>query len=589
MGDQPDRTDNPPESERTPRAPGSPSFSSAPQNLPASEDFDLLVEQYLAGTLSEDQAAILLSHLEHDLHAGRRLLDQVHLDAMLHEIADTPGGTGFGITRGISASTVAEDGNAPTLAAPGRRIQRWAAVAALIAVAAGAVWAIALRPTHRPPQVSAKPPVTQPAEAITASIAVLTRSVDARWQVEPGSSAAAPRTDGALEPGWLRLESGLAQIEFFHGAQVVLEGPAELKLVSASEAFCQSGKLRADVPPQARGFRIATPQADIIDRGTSVGVEVSPSAARVHVFEGAVELRSSPEAATAPAAASRVATLTQGQAATIDQAGGRREIALDPEAFATSEEIDRRLDESQRRWLVRWQEASVVANADSTLLIRFDFEGAEGSARVLANVAASAIDDAAIVGCGWAEGRWPGKSSLEYRGVGDRVRVEIDQPLQSITFAAWVRVHGLDRSYNSLFMSDAFNRGATHWQILRDGRVRLGVGAGKPQDIDSPVVFTPERLGQWIHLAVVYDDVARQVTHYVDGRPVSRSPMQPRPLLVGRAELGNWNPASRADGAPVRHFSGRIDEFWAYGRALSDEEIASMYAIGAGLTETATP
>ncbi len=58
----------------------------------------------------------------------------------------------------------------------------------------------------------------------------------------------APRVGSALEPGWLRLESGLAQVVFYSGARVVIEGPAELQLVSPNEAVCPTGRLLAEVP-----------------------------------------------------------------------------------------------------------------------------------------------------------------------------------------------------------------------------------------------------------------------------------------------------------------------------------------------------
>ena len=63
------------------------------------------------------------------------------------------------------------------------------------------------------------------------------------------------RSAGAtLEPGWVRLKSGMVAIDFFSGARVLIEGPAEFELRSGTEAFCQSGRLRAEVP--AAGARL---------------------------------------------------------------------------------------------------------------------------------------------------------------------------------------------------------------------------------------------------------------------------------------------------------------------------------------------
>ena len=83
-----------------------------------------------------------------------------------------------------------------------------------------------------------------PRETTSAAVAMLARVVDARWK--PGAKSL--QVGSALEPGWLRLESGLAQVDFYSGARVVIEGPAELQLLSPNEASCPSGRLLAEVP-----------------------------------------------------------------------------------------------------------------------------------------------------------------------------------------------------------------------------------------------------------------------------------------------------------------------------------------------------
>src|SRR6185295_18158061 len=116
-------------------------------------------------------------------------------------------------------------------------------------------------------------------------VAVLTRTVDAAWA--DGSRTFA--SGAPLDRGVLRLKSGLAEIEFFSGARVVLEGPGELQLISPLEATCPTGRLSAEVPPPARGFRINTPRGTVIDLGTAFGLDVTPSGPEVHVFKGEVE------------------------------------------------------------------------------------------------------------------------------------------------------------------------------------------------------------------------------------------------------------------------------------------------------------
>jgi hypothetical protein len=96
---------------------------------------------------------------------------------------------------------------------------------------------------------------------------------------------------GDLRPGrTLRIDRGLAEIQFRCGARVVVEGPARLEFLSATSARLHDGKLAARVPPEASGFEILCPQGRVIDLGTEFGLSVSPTgAADVYVFEGRVE------------------------------------------------------------------------------------------------------------------------------------------------------------------------------------------------------------------------------------------------------------------------------------------------------------
>ncbi len=88
------------------------------------------------------------------------------------------------------------------------------------------------------------------------ALAVLTRAVNARWE----SGGPAGLKEGAtLRPGRLRLAEGWVQIELFSGVSLILEGPADLELLSPRRAFCHRGKLRTHVPKQAQGFTVRAP------------------------------------------------------------------------------------------------------------------------------------------------------------------------------------------------------------------------------------------------------------------------------------------------------------------------------------------
>jgi hypothetical protein len=382
----------------------------------------------------------------------------------------------------------------------------------------------------------------------------------------------------ALAPGWLRLKAGVLQVEFFNGAHVVLEGPGELQVVSAKEAFCNSGKLSAEAPPSAHGFRIRTPQMNLVDLGTAFGLAVSGNGTVVHVFKGEVELQEKSAAKQ---------SLKEGEAASVGSGGTMRHFPASRGEFMSAADLDRFVLADQRLCHENWRTASAQISADRSLIVHFDFESVALLDRTLCNLAANAavVGDATIVGCSPGQGRWLNKHALEFSGVSSRVLLNVPGEFKSLTLAAWVRVNSLENNYNSLFMCDAFNPGAPHWQILCTGVVRLGVANRDPAahaEYDTPVIFTPERLGQWVHLAVVYDAAAKQVTHFVNGEVVKRQRLLfETPLRLGPTQLGNWNRGEyTSDATPIRNFSGRMDEFEFYRRSLSETEIRRLYAAG---------
>jgi len=375
--------------------------------------------------------------------------------------------------------------------------------------------------------------------ATSTAVAMLNRVVDARW----ASRDKSPRLGAPLEPGRLRLESGLAQVVFYSGARVAIEGPAELELISPSEASCRSGRLTAEVPPQARGFRIETPQMNVTDLGTVFGLDVNESQSELHVFKGSVEFQ--------PVAGSVPQKLQEGSGAVMDNSRSSRRIAANPAGFGSLFNLQTKSVAAESLRYDQWRATSRRLNQDPSLLVHFDFEHSAPSDWRLHNTSheGAAVPDGTIVGCRWVEGRWPVKPALEFRGVSDRVRLSVPGEFESLTLAAWVRVQGLDRQFNSLFMSDGFESGTLHWLIRNDGVLGLtviGRDPGNYQIFASPPVLTLDQFGMWLHLTMVLDGKAKRVLHYVNALPVSEKPLKiDPPFRVGTAELGNWNASGR--------------------------------------------
>jgi hypothetical protein len=84
------------------------------------------------------------------------------------------------------------------------------------------------------------------------------------------------------------IRSGLAQLVFESGAEVVLQGPCRLRIENSMLCRLFSGNVSAEVPHRAAGFTIRGPSAEVIDLGTRFGFSVGASNSEVHVFQGEV-------------------------------------------------------------------------------------------------------------------------------------------------------------------------------------------------------------------------------------------------------------------------------------------------------------
>jgi hypothetical protein len=458
---------------------------------------------------------------------------------------------------------------------PARRRRFGHTALVLTGLAAAIVVAVALLKIPIPRSL----PVDPPSEANDESVAVLLQVREADWD----ESEYPVRPGAALRPGWLRLKSGIAHLEFYSGATVILEGPAEFQLISRTEAYCARGTLRATVPPQAQGFVIGAPSLDLVDRGTEFGLQVRDGKrAEVHVFKGNVDLYD-PASGRAPAARKEVRT---GQGVRVDGPGVFQPIDISPAAFKTAQDLAKQLQEDTSRRQQEWHTQSAALRRDPAVLVYYPFESAEAWNRTLTDAAGERRQphDGAIVGCTWMAGRWPGKQALEFKRISDRVRINVAGEFDTLTFMTWVRIDALPNRFNSLFMTDSWEEFRPHWHINNEGVIELGVqGRGRRNGMHylTEPVITEDRLGQWTHLAVVFDRPNDHVTHYVNGRPVHQDALKlDAPLRLGDGEIGNWNTTTRKHSNPIRYFSGCMDEFILFARALTDAEVERLWTQG---------
>ena len=506
----------------------------------------LLLEKYRNGTLAAEERSELERELLSSADARKLFWEQARFHALLARWGQEEWG------RRMAA--------APKLvAAKPSPLWWWRGVKWGALAAAAAVFLLAAVIFHD--RLSSPAP----------GVAVLASAVGVEWS----DASHAPVQGAVLTPGWLRLKSGAALVEFYSGARVIVEGPAELQLVSATEAFCRVGRVSAQVPTPAHGFKMGAPGMMVTDLGTEFGLSVEQGAApEVHVFTGKVELRRpniTPEPVVLPA----------GRAVRVE-ASTLVDIPADRAAFLSEFEMIRRALAHSNRRQEAWERATSVLSRDPAALIHYTFVNKEPWARTLANQATSenAGTPGDIVGCQWTEGRWQGKTALQFKGSGDRVRLAVPGRFQAVTLLSWVRIDAPQSDYHPLLSPDDLVPGTLRWELTSDGRLRFGImrKPGNPEPswevVMSSPLLTPERIGKWLMVATVFD--GKMVRHYLNGNPVSfGAANSPVPLVIGTAELGN-----RRD-LPTRNPQMCMDEFVILSRAMTGEELRSLYELGA--------
>lgn len=416
-------------------------------------------------------------------------------------------------------------------------------------------------------------------ETTPAGVAVLAGVADAVWS-EPS-----PAPGGTLTPGRLKLESGMAAIEFTSGARVLMEGPAELDLVSSMEANFRSGKLRANVPPPAHGFAITTPSTRVVDLGTDFGLAVhDDGTAQIKVMQGKVELHHG----------SSVHSMETNAAASIDTSGKPSTVRIPEEAFPSEENFMERIATGARQSTTRWQTAATALAGDPATLLSFNFQESTSSSRSVRNQAVRAPVEShgTLVGTGWTQGRWPGKRALAFNGRSDRMLFKLSGTSKAATCLAWLRVNSMPNLYNILLMPDISKESALQWMLQSSGEIRLALTnelaePASPRGWEVPVkakAITNLDLGRWVFLASTYDSTTGQVIHYCDGRVIGTGTFPlGLPVVFGSYSFGNWAESSDGNNTDVRNFrnfAGCLDELAILARALSPEEIERFYQSG---------
>ncbi|MEM7559595.1 MAG: LamG-like jellyroll fold domain-containing protein [Planctomycetota bacterium] len=499
--------------------------------------------------------------------------------------------------RGMTEEAVANeriDGSveaASQLANPAPRIMSWSLLAfaatILIITSSAAYWlgkqGIA--------QVANEGEESLAPEIQIAGHATLRYAVDVVWP----SDSPARREGDVLSDGPFAFDEGVAEIDFFCGAALIVEGPANLDIESDWAVRVTQGRIRATVPPAARGFIVKVADSEIVDLGTEFAVEVGADNAQVEVIEGEVKLRGGELNGK---------HLLTGDVGTLQ---GTAEQANLASRVSTRKDIASRQRVAEKERIEAWMSSVLELQSDKRLIAYYPI-GVSQSGRTVRNVANDVgVSDGLLVGpVDHGLGRFGATSKgLRFDRPGARVRTRIDGEFSAFTFACWVRIDSLEHRYNALFMADSYETGEPHWQIRDDGRLMFSVMVDDTQEVkhfnerDQKVVrdaglhrvyytepvWDHSKSGQWFHLVAVYDPAKRRVTQYVNGKRVASEQIVDKfyisSLKIGAAEIGNWGQPFR-DSAwfAVRNLNGTIDEMALFNAAFESKEVDKLYQQG---------
>ncbi|MEM0970678.1 MAG: FecR domain-containing protein, partial [Verrucomicrobiota bacterium] len=144
----------------------------------------------------------------------------------------------------------------------------WAAAAVLIIGLTSILWSmLRTAPTGSP------------------SLAYLVATINAEWQ------GVSPALHTSLPAGEYELTRGSIDLLFTDGARVSVSGPARFQLKGIRHLHLKSGNLVAQIPDEALGFIVTSPQSEVVDLGTEFGLSVSEAGnTDVHVLDGLVEV-----------------------------------------------------------------------------------------------------------------------------------------------------------------------------------------------------------------------------------------------------------------------------------------------------------
>lgn len=441
-----------------------------------------------------------------------------------------------------------------------RRPKGTALVAASLFIAA-LIGTMAVVPA---PQFAAAPVALDGESKITQQnyVAQLVHLVDAKWgrnSVEQGTGGTSQKHSVGTKydaGDLLHLTSGLAQIKFADGAEVILQGPAQFEVQSAAQGRLERGQLTAlAASRRSKGFAIETPNSVITDIGTEFGVLVDGTGrTAVEVFDGVVVLDGQ-DANGQPTSRQRI---NAGESFAVGDGG-----KVAPTASIASK-------------VTRSAQLLGIYDPKVTLLGLYTFDGDANDASRRSRHATE------VSNINFVEG-YEGMAAQFAGTVESYIDLPIDVSVGAepvITWGAWIRPTKLGERRREILSTDDGGYDRVLTLDRRDGRRFVGdhgFACMTGRGVFRSSVGPPE-IDRWTFVAAIYDQRRRTVDLYVEDQ---------RQMLVrdvtAQTDIGESLDFIRvgmhADGAN-EPFAGQIDNVFIFRGACNTRQLERIREYG---------
>ena len=387
------------------------------------------------------------------------------------------------------------------------------------------------------------------------SIATVTNNLEAQWGQETADS---------LTAGTYQLKSGFSKLLFTSGAEVLFEGPAKFEILNNIHIILLEGKVVAEVPPSAHGFRIDTQNSNTIDLGTKFAVATHKNGStEVHVIEGLVKSKSKQN--------KEYVELKKDEALRVNQDNTSLKLQADSGKFLTMLPPTKISNLKHILWRFDEGKGDVADNESSGYATQYKAH--------LKSVKEKKPQ--------WIKGKFG--NALQFDGSSNFV--ETDFPgiggADSRTVCFWVKAKEEKNGYAVITWGSFEKYGAT-WQISLNpnendgplGRIRCGTHNGQ-------VVGTQDlRDNKWHHIAIVMyggpkADVSTHILIFVDGKLENAYRKSIRQIDTDiesstaiKVQMGK-NAANKSN-TTHKFFRGALDEVYVFNYALNPKEIREI-------------